>query len=146
MQLLFENIYQLLLYYITGRDFPVRLVGGRSDNEGRVEIKHGGEWTTVCDQGWDKRDADIICHQLGYGSAVRATSGANYGQGTGEILLSNVKCKRDDLRFRYDVRYCNVTDWYPSTDECTHADDAGVECETDGRFVLLLKVIAHVRY
>ncbi|XP_072024260.1 CD5 antigen-like [Amphiura filiformis] len=109
--------------------YPVRLVGGDSDHEGRVEIKHGGEWNTVCDRGWDKPDADIICHQIGYKTAVRASTGAEYGQGTGTILLSNVQCKQDDLKYRYDVRYCNVTDWYPDEDECTHARDAGVVCD-----------------
>ena len=33
---------------------------------GRVEICIGHYWGTVCDQGWDGRDATTVCRQLGY--------------------------------------------------------------------------------
>ncbi len=125
-------LYFHALNLSTASNFPVRLVGGKDEHEGRVEIKHDKEWTTVCDTGWDKIDADIICHQLGYRRAIRESTGAEFGEGTGTILLSNVQCKKDDLKYRYDVRYCNVTDWYPTEDECTHAQDAGVVCDAEG--------------
>ena len=43
----------------------VRLSDGIIDNEGRVEVCVNGVWGTVCDQGWSKTDANIICKQLG---------------------------------------------------------------------------------
>ena len=43
----------------------IRLVDGVIDNEGRVEMCVNGVWGTVCDQGWDKTDANIVCKQLG---------------------------------------------------------------------------------
>ena len=48
----------------------VRLTGSRSSNprEGTVEICVNGYWGTICSNGWDSRDAMVICSTLGYPS------------------------------------------------------------------------------
>ena len=38
----------------------LRLVGGSSSNEGRVEICIDGQWGTVCDDGWSTTDAMVL--------------------------------------------------------------------------------------
>ena len=44
----------------------LRLVGGSSENEGRVEICYNNQWGTVCDNGWSTEEAKVVCRQLGF--------------------------------------------------------------------------------
>lgn len=44
----------------------LRLVGGTSSLEGRVEICNANVWGTVCDDSWASIDAMVVCRQLGY--------------------------------------------------------------------------------
>ena len=56
--------------------YPVRLEGGSTPNEGRVEIYYNGQWGTVCDDSWTQTEADIVCRELGFTGAQHAVSQA----------------------------------------------------------------------
>ena len=104
-------------------DIAIKLVGGRSNNEGRVKVYYNGEWGTVCDDGWDDTDADVVCRQLGFGSSGTAIGSAGFGQGSGPIWLDGVTCNGSEpILARCGHLGINVTR------SCNHAKDAGVRC------------------
>ncbi|XP_035676052.1 scavenger receptor cysteine-rich domain superfamily protein-like [Branchiostoma floridae] len=110
----------------TGVSCPViRLVGGSSSREGRVEVYRSGQWGTVCDDDFDINDANVICRQLGYGSAIDARSQAAFGAGSGQIWLDNLACGGTEAR----VEHCSHNGW--GSHNCGHGEDAGVVC-SDG--------------
>uniref|UniRef100_A0A8P0NSK9 SRCR domain-containing protein n=1 Tax=Canis lupus familiaris TaxID=9615 RepID=A0A8P0NSK9_CANLF len=98
----------------------VRLAGGPHRCAGRVEVLLGGAWGTVCDDGWDLRDAQVVCGQLGCGHALRALGAAPFGAGSGRIWMGELRCGgRESALWR-----C------PSggAQGCGHKEDAGVVC------------------
>ena len=49
----------------------IRLQGGTTTNQGRVEICNNNIWGTVCDDFWDRTDARVACRQLGLPSTSK---------------------------------------------------------------------------
>ena len=112
----------------------MRLVGGSHDSEGRVEIFHNGQWGTVCDDHWSLDDAHVVCRELGFSRAITYKTAAYFGQGTGDIWMSNVACNGKEGR----LRDCNFSGWR-YTSSCHHGKDAGVIC--NGSTVIISDIV-----
>lgn len=62
----------------------IRLAGGTTALEGRVEICNNQAWGTVCDDLWGGVDAGVACVQLGY-------------QRAGKLLLCELIAQSHDI-------------------------------------------------
>ncbi|XP_050567252.1 scavenger receptor cysteine-rich type 1 protein M130-like [Cygnus atratus] len=89
----------------------LRLVAGRGPCEGRVEVKLRGRWGTVVDDSWDMEDAEVVCQQMGCGSAASASQGSQFGQGDGPISLAFINCDGNEKAL-WD---CKIRGWGPYT-------------------------------
>ncbi|NWW90245.1 DMBT1 protein, partial [Rhynochetos jubatus] len=100
----------------------LRLANGSHHCAGRVEVLHQDEWGAVCDHGWDKRDAEVVCQQLGCGMALPASEGADFGTGPLRVWLDNVNCQGTEST----LKKCQASPWGES--RCEHRKHAGVVC------------------
>ena len=87
-----------------------------------MEVYYQGHWGTVCDDGWDLDDANVVCRMLGLLSATSAWSGAHFGQGYGLVALDDVDCYGYEL----SIFDCQHNGWF--SHNCGHNEDAGVTC------------------
>ena len=102
----------------------VRLAGGSSEAEGRVEVYINGEWGTVCDASWDPLDSKVVCQMLGYKGVNRTysdTSQHNFGKGTGQSWLGGLLCTGSEA----NLLQCPH---HRIGSVCPHFDDVGVVC------------------
>ncbi|CAI8006184.1 Scavenger receptor cysteine-rich type 1 protein M160 [Geodia barretti] len=111
---------------ISCEDEQVRLVGGGTGAEGRVELCYNNTWGTVCDDFWDVEDARVVCRQLGLPFQFPfARSFAHYGPGQGPIYLDDLDCSGHEISL-LECPHIGV-----GNHNCGHLEDAGVYCSTE---------------
>ena len=110
--------------YLT--DVKVRLFGGPNKFAGRVELLLGGIWGTVSDVGFDFREGQVVCRQLGYEGVAGVFTGTRYGRGKGPIWLSNLDCEGIEP----SIEQCSHPGW--SHADATHSHDVSIECRIAG--------------
>ena len=111
----------------TAAEGTLRLVGGTTQTEGRVEIFLLGNWGTVCDISWDIVDATVVCHQLGYLEALGANTSAAFGAGSGPSWYRYVACAGNERK----LTECSHSGYLGSA--CPHSQDAGVVCSSESK-------------
>ncbi|POI35193.1 hypothetical protein CIB84_001058, partial [Bambusicola thoracicus] len=70
----------------------LRLVGGGSQCDGRVEIFWHGTWGRVLDDQWDLEEARVVCRQLRCGEVEAAYIPPRAQRGMGPVWLRGVQC------------------------------------------------------
>ncbi|XP_067898921.1 deleted in malignant brain tumors 1 protein-like isoform X2 [Heterodontus francisci] len=100
----------------------IRLQNGPSPCQGRVEVFYNRTWGTVCSDNFDLEDAEVVCKQLGCGSARIVLTDTTFGEGSGQIWLDDVNCRwHDSLLWQ-----CPSSPW--GQHDCSHQEDVGVIC------------------
>uniref|UniRef100_A0A1X7UMK1 SRCR domain-containing protein n=1 Tax=Amphimedon queenslandica TaxID=400682 RepID=A0A1X7UMK1_AMPQE len=97
----------------------VRLTGGQSQYVGLVEICYGGVWKSICPRGWDNREAQVVCRQLGF-TSIGADS-INIGKGFSPVHSSYFTCAGSEATLLNCSYY---------THSCSNSYHAGVDCES----------------
>lgn len=131
----------------------LRLRGGSTQYEGRIEMCYNGLWGSVCQSSFSQEEARVVCNQLGYqsneklkvlflifyifflfsGFAVRA-SPTQFGPSRLPVFTLAARCTRSHTS--------NLTSCAQKTvpgSFCYSYNEAGVTCE--GRDTCYLKII-----
>ena len=104
-------------------DGDLRLVGGDgTPGHGRLEIYHENTWGIICDDFFDKREAEVACRQLGYDHAEDHHIKLEGRRGQ-QIWLDNLDCNGRESR----LSECRTLLW--GANNCNaQLEAAGVTC------------------
>ena len=103
----------------------IRLVGGNSSNEGRLEILHDDVWSTVCSDFWSTHEAKVACLQLGLlHENAEVLRNMEFGKGPRQIWPFVLAC----FGWESSLDECGLSGW--GTHNCAgHGNVAGIRCK-----------------
>ena len=107
-------------------DGSIRLAGGSTHLEGRVEVSTMGQWVRISPGTWGLKEATVACHQLGFGTARNVYKGTEFGLGIGDISLHLIDC----TGYEQNITRCGYFLLESSTRWYSHFRNgvAGVKC------------------
>ena len=129
------SYYFVLIEITPPPQFSVRLIGGSTEYEGRVEFYYNGQWGTVCNDSFDINDAEVVCRQLHFNGANETLGSAQFGTGTGPIWLDDVWCNGSEQELSECPHSSNNSF---GNHNCNHQQDAGVRCTGRHKYTKLL--------
>ena len=117
----------LLIFGTTSESLEIRLMDGNQTAwfySGRVEVRLANDsWGTVCNDGFDNREASVICKMFGYPyGIIEERTHVYFGAGNGTIFMDDLNCTGNET----SVFDCQYSGWGNSN--CEHYEDAGVRC------------------
>ena len=100
-----------------------------------MEIYHDGQWGTVCQNGFDGPDMQVVCRQLGCGSAKEVKTSSYFGYANVPIWMDDPYCDGSES----GLAKCSHSGWGVHLHYCDHSKDVGVVCEERKcEFILIL--------
>uniref|UniRef100_A0A182JJM3 protein-lysine 6-oxidase n=1 Tax=Anopheles atroparvus TaxID=41427 RepID=A0A182JJM3_ANOAO len=118
-----ENLVRKYLKRLKKEDGAIKLVGGRGDFEGNVEIFHSGRWGAICDDEWDQAEAEVVCRQLGFPGHLKPTHTGHFGRAKRKFWMDNLYCGGKER----ELADCHFDGW--GTNDCEASEAAGVICK-----------------
>ncbi|XP_074092272.1 scavenger receptor cysteine-rich domain-containing protein SCART1 [Macrotis lagotis] len=100
----------------------VRLVGGEHPCAGRLEVRRGLNWGTVCDSDLDLPTAQVVCRELKCGNAASLPGRAHFGEGSGQVWAEVFQCVGNESQ----LFHCRRGE--RQKELCSHRRDAGIRC------------------
>ena len=93
-----------------------------------MEVYHNGEWGTVCNDGWDLDNVQVVCRELGLGQAMAFTRNVFYGWSSGRIWLDDVNCVGTEST----IGDCSHNGW--GVENCHFLQNANAKCSGKSDF------------
>nr|XP_039262612.1 lysyl oxidase homolog 4-like isoform X1 [Styela clava] len=151
----------IALKYAPGSAEPtaenIRLRGGPTVGQGKVEVSLDGRWGALCSNHWTMNEANVVCRQLGYERAIAALRESYYGEARGPIWYQSVRCTGSEnalhecRRVRISKKIAKKS--YENVDEireCSYRHQAGVVCEEpinpDKDKIVLTEALIGIQY
>ena len=95
-------------------------MGGEHPCAGRLEVRRGLTWGTVCDADLDLATAHVVCRELQCGAVVSTPKGARFGRGSGPVWTEAFRCVGNESLLFHCPR--------GRGSQCGHGHHAGLRC------------------